>query len=186
MSEPVKDDNSDSGTDAALDPKAASSTDGAADGSNADGDASLWQSRFNGLNAKLGETVGAKKAAEEERDRLAKELEALRTGTVSADEAAKAQVEAIRKELESERQARQVEALKARFPETFEVFGDTAATFTPDVLAASEARLVGEGNDPTPLRHNESRSGTTSRPAKEETAADVEARLLSTKLPWSI
>lgn len=185
MSGTVNTDTNDSGPDDALDPNASPSEDGDADGSNAAGDASLWQSRFNGLNAKLGETVGAKQAAEAERDRLAKELEALRTGTVSADEAAKAQVEAIRKELENERQARQVEALKARFPETFEVFGDTAATFAPDVLAASEARLLGEGNEPSPLRHNESRSGTK-QPAKEETAADVEARLLATKLPWSI
>jgi hypothetical protein len=177
--------NNDSGTDTTQDPDAAPSTDGAEDGSQAGGDASLWQSRFNGLNAKLGETVTQKTAVEQERDRLAKELADLRSGTVNADEAAKAQVAAIKAELEQERMARQVESLKARFPETFEVFGDTAATFTPDVLAASEARLAGAGDDPTPLRHNESRSGAR-KEAKEETAADVEARLLSMKVPWSI
>ena len=176
----------DSGTESTEDPKgaASASADASTDGSKSDGDASLWQSRFNGLNAKLGETTGQLKAANDAKAKAEADLEALRTGTVTADEAAKAQVAAVKAELEAERQARAVETLKARFPETFEVFGDTAATFTADVLAASEARLAGGGDDPTPLRHNESRSGSKA-PAKEETAADVEARLMSTKVPWA-
>ena len=175
----------DSGTNQTQTPNPDASTDAQGEGSKDGGDASLWQSRFNGLNAKYGETASQLKAEQERAAKLAADLEALQSGKVNADEAAKAQVEAIRKELEQERMARQVESLKARFPETFEVFGDTAATFTADVLAASEARLAG-GESPeggTPRKHNESRStGTT--PAKEETAADVEARLLSMKVPW--
>jgi hypothetical protein len=177
---------SDSGTDATLDPAAdaSASADASADGSQAGGDASLWQSRFNGLNAKLGETTGQLTAEKAARAKAEADLEALRSGKVTADEAAQAQVAAIQKTLDDERQARQVEAMKARFPETFEVFGDTAATFTPDVLAASEARLVGEGNEPTPRMHNEANRSGGKAPAKEETAADVEARLLSMKVPW--
>lgn len=184
MSDTEMTDTNDSGTDPTLDPNAAPSTDGAAAGSQADGDASLSQSRFNGLNAKLGETVNQLKAAQAAQAKAEADLESLRTGTVTADEAAKAQVAAAQAELAQERMARQVESLKARFPETFDVFGDTAATFTADVLAASEARLAGEGNDPTPLRHNEPRSGTK-QPAKEGTAADAEAELMSMKVPWA-
>lgn len=183
MSDTVNTDANDSGTDQSLDPNAAPSTDGAADGSQDGGDASLWQSRFNGLNAKFGATKAQLDAAKAERDKIAAELEALRSGKVSADEAAQSKVNEVLQALEAERTARKVEALKAKFPETFEVFGETAATFEESVLAASEARLAGGGDDPTPLRHNETRSASRT-PAKEETAADVEARLLSMKVPW--
>lgn len=186
MSETVNKDANDSGTDQSLDPNAAPSTDGAADGSQAGGDASLWQSRFNGLNAKFGATQAQLDAEKKARADLAAELEALRSGKVSADEAAQAKVNEVLTALEAERTARKVESLKAKFPETFEVFGETAATFEESVLAASEARLAGAGDDPTPLRHNESRSGAARKPAQEETAADVEARLLSMKVPWQV
>src|SRR5689334_2914255 len=185
MSDAVNNDTNDSGTDPTLDPNAQSSTDGGADGSQAGGDASLWQSRFNGLNAKFGTTQAELKAEKEAREKIAAELEALRSGKVSADEAAQAKVNEVLTALEAERTARKVESLKAKFPETFEVFGDAAATFEEGVLAASEARLAGEGADPTPLKHNESRSSAGSKKPAEKTAADVEAELLSMKVPWA-
>lgn len=182
----VNTDGNDSGTDLDLDPNAQSSSDDSAGGSQSGGDASLWQSRFNGLNAKYGTTQAELRAEREAREKIAAELEAVRSGKVSADEAAQAKVNEVLTELQAERTARKVESLKAKFPETFDVFGETAATFEESVLAASEARLAGGGDDPTPLRHNESRSGSTRKPAQEETAADVEARLMSMKVPWSI
>lgn len=174
----------DSGTDASQTPPP--SDDG--EGSQSGGDASLWQSRFNGLNAKFGATAAELKAEKEARAKAEADLNDLRTGKVSAEEAAKAQVEQIKKELEAERQTRKIEALKVKFPETFEVFGDTAASFDEATLSASEARLAGNGESPegdlTPRKHNESRLPTGPKKAAEETAADVEARLLSMKAPW--
>ena len=185
MSDAVNTDNNDSGTDQTLDPASASSTDGAAGGSTDGGDASLWQSRFNGLNAKFGATQAELKAEKEAREKIAAELEAVRSGKVSADEAAQAKVNEVLTALEAERTARKVESLKAKFPETFDLLGESMAAFDESALAANEARLTGDGGEPTPLKHNEARSGTR-KPAQEETAADVEARLLSMKVPWSI
>lgn len=151
------------------------------------GDASLWESRFKGLNAKYGTTTAELKEAKAAAEKSAAELEALRTDKVSANEAAQAQVTAAKAELEAERAARKAETLKAKFPETFEVFGDTAASFDEATLAASEARLAG-GESPeggTPRKHNESRTTTGIKAPAEETAADVEARLMSMKVPWA-
>lgn len=150
------------------------------------GDASLWESRFKGLNAKFGKTAEELKAEKEARAKAEADLEALRTGKVSAEEAAQAQVNAAKAELEAERQARAVERLKAQFPETFEVFGDAAASFDAATLAASEARLAGDSPEgTTPLKHNESRSTTKGKAPAEKTAADVEAELLSMPVPWA-
>lgn len=54
-------------------------------------------------------------------------------------------------------------------------------------LAKIEA-LLADDEDPdpgTPLRHNETKTGAPKGdPAKEKTAADVEAELLATPIPW--
>lgn len=151
------------------------------------GDASLWESRFKGLNAKFGKTADELKAEKEARAKAEADLEALRTGKVSAEEAAQAQVAAAKAELERERTERAVERLKTQFPETFEVFGDAAASFDAATLAASEARLAG-GESPegvTPLKHNESRTTVKGKAPAEKSAADVEAELLAMKVPWA-
>lgn len=178
---PEVNDNTDSGTDE-------QTTDGESQSSSSGGDASLWESRFKGLQGKFGETQSQLKAEQEARAKAEADLEALRTGKVSAEEAAQAKVDQIARELEAERQARRVEGLKVRFPETFDVFGDTAASFDEATLAASEARLGGgtPEESTTPRKHNESRSTSTGRkPESEKTAADIEAELLSTKVPWA-
>lgn len=179
MSDAVTDQNDTTTTDETTDADASSST---------GGDGSLWESRFKGLQGKFGETQNQLKAEQAARAKAEADLEALRTGKVSAEEAAQAKVDQIAKELEAERQQRRIDSLKTRFPETFDVFGDTAASFDEATLAASEARLGGAespAGEPTPRKHNESRSGTpTRKPESEKTAADIEAELLSMKVPW--
>lgn len=75
----------------------------------------------------------------------------------------------------------QAKILDARFP--------NARAELPEVtdevrLAKFEAMLAGDPDPGTPERHNESRSSSTgTREAKEETAAEVKARLLVTPLP---
>jgi len=148
---------------------------------------SLLTSRLNGQTAKVGELTGTLKAKDEALAAALARVAELEAGTVSADEAAKAQVAAAQAELERERRERRIEGLKSRFPETFSELGEDVATVMDETkLAAIEARLTGaEGGDepPTPLRHNETKTGTKT-PAKEETAADVEARLMSMNSPW--
>lgn len=195
MEKEMSDNDTDTGTGQA-------GTDANADGGNAAAGASaqggqdqvsLLTSRLNGQTAKVGELTTQKAALESERAALAQRIADLESGKVSAEEAANARVKAIQSELEQERAARRTEAMKARFPETFSVFGDTASTFTEEVLAASEARLVGggEGNTepPTPQTHNESRSSTTgaTKPAKAPTSAELRAKLEAMPLPdgWS-
>lgn len=170
----------DAGAEGATAPAAAASTAG-------QDPVSLLTSRLNGQTAKVGELTAQKKAAEDALEAALKRVADLEAGTVSAEEAAKAQVAAAQAELAKERTARRIDGLKSRFPETFSELGeDVAAVMDETKLAAIEARLTGDaGGDepPTPLRHNETKSGTRT-PAKEETAADVEARLLSMNTPW--
>lgn len=180
----------------------AAGADANADGGNADAGASaqggadqvsLLTSRLNGQTAKVGELTRQATEKDSTITALQARIAEFEAGKVSADEAANARVAAIQKELDTERAARKTDTLKARFPETFAVFGDTASTFTEDVLAASEARLVKGGGDagsdedaepPTPQTHNESRSASAAgtKAAKPETAADIRARLEAT--PW--
>ena|SRR5690349_13933421 len=179
-------------SDVTTDNNDGTSTEGSTGADNASsgtgGDDSLWESRFKGLNAKYGEEKTQFTAIAKENETLRKQIDDLQNGKVSAEEAAQAQVDRIKQELEAERNQRRIDSLKTRFPETFEVFGDTAASFDEATLAASEARLGGAespAGEPTPRKHNESRSGTpTRKPESEKTAADIEAELLSMKVPW--
>lgn len=179
-----------------------SADDGANDGGDASGapanagkdQVSLLTSRLNGQTAKVGELTRLLTEKDSSITALQARITEFEGGKVSADEAANARVAAIQKELDNERAARKTDTLKARFPETFSVFGDTASTFSEEVLAASEARLKGAGEadggsadePPTPQRHNESKtSGAAAQ--KPETLADMEAKVLATATPdgWS-
>jgi len=172
--------------------------DGANDGGNASGapakgtqdQVSLLTGRLNGQTAKVGELTRQLAEKDSALTALQARITEFESGKVSADEAANARVAAIQKELDTERAARKTDTLKARFPETFSVFGDTASTFTEDVLASSEARLTGAGDGgeggsaepPTPGVHNESKTG---KPAekKPESLEDMKARIIATPLP---
>lgn len=184
--------NSDGGTSAADDSQTGASTDAQGGDSQAGGDDSVWQSRFNGLNGKFGVVSNELKAEKEARARLEAEIADLRSGKTTADEAAKAQVASIQAELAKERAERALENRKAKFPETFRDVENEAdlaalAVMSDAQLAALEARLAG-GESPeggTPLKHNESRISAGAKKPAEETAADVEARLMATPLPWA-
>jgi hypothetical protein len=151
---------------------------------------SLLTSRLNGQTAKVGELTGQLSAKDQAlKDALAR-IADLETGKVSAEEAATARVAAAQAELERERNERRADSLKTRFPETFSVLGDAAFALEESALAANEARLLGdegegESDPPTPLRHNENRSGAPKGGKEaERTAADVRATLEATPLPW--
>lgn len=103
----------------------------------------LLKSRAAGLDAKVTELMRTAQAAEARAAAAAQKLSDYEAGKVSDDEALRAQLEAKEAELTQERRERAVEKLQALYPETFAVFGEGAAAFTADQLAASEARLAG-------------------------------------------
>lgn len=183
-------DNNDTTNGAAGTPPADASTDATAAGSGQPDEVSLWRSRFNGQTAKVTELTKAQEQTNARISDLEKQLTAAQASTASADEAAKALVAAAQAELANERSARRLDGLKARFPETFTLLGDAAAGLTEENLAANEARLTGGATagstePPTPLRHNESKtSGGATGKAKQESAADIKARLESMPSPW--
>jgi len=149
---------------------------------------SLLTSRLNGQTAKVGELSNILKTKDQElADALAR-VKALEEKTVSADEAANARVAELQKAIDAERDARRVDALKARFPESFASLSDQVAGAMDEAgLAALEARLTkgaAAPEPPTPDQHGGARGGTSAgasnRPA---TADDIEARLMSLPLP---
>ena len=73
--------------------------------------------------------------------------------------------------------------LDARFPKAREKFSE----ITDEVKLTELEALLGDGPDlgQTPLKHNESRTAAAGAPAKEKTAKDIEAELLSMKVPWA-
>lgn len=180
-------------TDAGQDgsPDAGASQDATAEGTKAGTDnVSLLTSRLNGQTAKVGTLTTEKATLVAEKAALEQQLREALDGKVSSDDAAKALVAAKDKELADERNARKAESLKVRFPETFDVLGDAASSLDEAALAAAEARLKGDSGEesPTPRVHNESKTKTTTAVKKEESAADIEARLLSMALPeaWKV
>lgn len=97
--------------------------------------------------------------------------------------ATKARLEAAeRRATEAEAKA-EARILDARFPNARKELPEV----TDEVrLAKFEAMLADTGDEPpTPLRHNESKSGTGSTAQKKpESAADIKARLESMPTPW--
>lgn len=163
---------------------AAAAAASAGSGSGTD-EVSLLRSRLNGQTAKVGELTNAQTAAQARIQQLEADLAAARGEKVTADEAAKALVEASKAELAAERAARVLEAKKARFPESFALLGDAAAALGETELAANEARLLGDGEPPVPLKHNESKSSAASNGGekKAKSAADLTAELLAMPVP---
>lgn len=175
------------GTAGAPDDAAASAA--ASDGAKGGTDqVSLLTSRLNGQTAKVGELNGLLTAKDDALKAALARVAELETGKVSSDEAAKAQVAQAQQALEAERRERRLDGLKTRFPEAFSELGaDIASVMDETKLAAIEARLTGGAGSeepPTPLKHNETKTGAPRQAAKAETAADIEARLLATPMPW--
>lgn len=136
-------------------PEAGAAPAAAATGTPAQADeVTTLRSRNAGLDAKvtalMAETA-SEKAAREAAEQKLRDYEA---GKVGADEALRAQLEAKEAELATERRATALARIEAKYPETFSVLGDAAASLTADQLAASEARFAGvpaESSTPVPV-----------------------------------
>lgn len=109
------------------------------------------RSRNAGLDAKvtsLSQETASHKAAREAAEQKLRDYE---SGKVQADEALRAQLSEKDIELAQVRREAALARIEAKFPETFGVLGEAAASLTADQLAASEARFAGvpaESNTP--------------------------------------
>lgn len=150
----------------------------------------LLRSRAAGLDAKVTELSKAQRAAEARAADAERKLSEYEAGRVSSDEALRAQLEAKNAEVEAARKELALARVESRYPEAFRELGDTAASLPEEKLAAIEARLSGasaqDTEPPTPRGNNSTRTqnGGTSAP-KEETSADIIARLRTMPSPWS-
>jgi hypothetical protein len=141
------------------------------------------RSRNAGLDAKVTElqkeTV-AEKAAREAAEQKLRDYEA---GKVGADEALRAQLSEKDKELAQVRMEAALARIEAKYPETFAVLGDAAASLTADQLAASEARFAGvpgESSTPTPPATNGARPPTTGKDIEDMNAAELREYMTKT------
>lgn len=155
-------------------------------GTVSDADSQIASYRKRQAGAEAARQIAEKKAAD-----LEAELTKYREANQSAAEKELSELAATKARLEAaEQRAAQAEAkaeariLDAKYP--------NARKELPEVvdeakLAKIEALLADEEEDPvpTPLRHNGTKTSAPGTPAKEETAADVEARLLATPVPWA-
>lgn len=150
------------------------------------------RSRNAGLDAKVTSLTQAQKTAQTERDAAVQKLADYEAGKVNSDEALRAQLQAKDVELASERQASALARIEAKYPETFAVLGESAASLSPEKLAEAEARFKGvtveESNEPPkPIGNNPARTqGSASGQANpaERTKADIEAQLRTITPPW--
>lgn len=160
----------------------------AGSGAEGAGDSTL-ASRYAGQTAKVNALTGERDALKAERDALAAKLAEAEKGVLDKDEALRNQLAAKDKELAEVRRERALALVEAKYPETFAEFGELVAEWPAEKLAAAEARLsggAGETEPPTPGRHNESRTQVPpSKSGREETADEIEARLLAMPDPYS-
>jgi hypothetical protein len=141
------------------------------------------RSRNSGLDAKVTELSKAQKAAEQRAAEAAQKLADYEAGKVGADEALRAQIAAKDTELAQVRREAALARISSKYPETFGVLGDVAASLTDDQLAASEARMTGSGGEtstPPTLGANPGR-GQSGRPKAldDMSAAEVSAYMRS-------
>jgi hypothetical protein len=140
------------------------------------------RSRNAGLDAKvtslLGETA-REKAAREAAEQKLRDYEA---GKVNADEALRAQLSEKEQELAQARREAALARIEAKYPETFSVLGEAAASLTADQLAASEARFAGVPAEvhtpPVPGATNAPRTpGAGTKAIEDMSIAELEASL---------
>jgi hypothetical protein len=151
-------------------------------------DDSTLASRYAGQTAKVNELSGQVEAAKAAEAAALQKLADYEAGKVGSDEALKAQLEAAQAATKAALQDAALARIEAKYPETFSLFGAAAAGMPAEVLAASEARLVGvtpESEPPTPGSPNKNSTSTaTTKKVTEESADDVQARLISGPKPW--
>jgi len=126
------------------------------------------RSRNAGLDAKVTELMRTAKDAEAAAAAAAQKLADYESGKVQADEALRAQLQAKEAELAQVAREAALARIEAKYPETFSVLGDAAASLTADQLAASEARFAGvpatvETKVPTPVGNSAARQPSAAK-----------------------
>lgn len=136
-------------------------------------------SGLNKANTELQKALDAEKAARAAAEKAADDL---RTGKTSEQEAAAKLVADAKAEAEQARTEAALARIEAKYPETFKLFGASAATMQADVLAASEARLTGAPDTdaevetttpPKPVGNNPPRTAVTKR-VEDMTRAELD------------
>jgi hypothetical protein len=141
------------------------------------------RSRTAGLDAKVTELQKAAAAAEARAEAAAAKLAEYEAGKVNADEALRAQLEAEKAETAKARREAALNRIEAKYPETFGVLGEAAASLTEDQLAASEARMSGVPAETTtpPINGgiNAPRPPSTRKSINDMSAAELRAHMMS-------
>lgn len=142
------------------------------------------RSRTAGLDAKVTELQKAALAAEARAEAAAAKLAEYEAGKVNADEALRAQLDAERAETAKARKEAALNRIEAKYPETFGVLGEAAASLSEDQLAASEARMAGVPTEtiepPVPGGVNAPRPPSTRKSIDDMSVSELEAYMLST------
>jgi hypothetical protein len=135
------------------------------------------RSRNQGLDAKVTELLSQVAAAAAARDAATARLTEYETGKAGESEAARARIESLTAELAATQRLAQANAMAAKYPETFAVYGEAIAGMSEDVLAAGEARLRGvtvESAPPVPVANNAPRTpAVAAKPIEEMNAAEL-------------
>lgn len=145
------------------------------------------RSRNAGLDAKVTSLAAQAKADKARADAAEARALALAEAKEGGDAELRAELERMKAENAAARKDAALARIEAKYPETFGVLGETAASLSEDQLAASEARYAGvpaEAKTPTPGGSNPART-PAAIPNGEETGDQIEARLLGMTAPWS-
>jgi chromosome segregation ATPase len=134
------------------------------------------KSRNSGLNAKVTELQ--KQLADERNARTAAEQAvASKAGT---DDVLNQRIATLQAEIETSKREVAVANIKAKYPEAAELLGDAVANLSPEVLAATEARLVGQKDDgvetPKPVGNNQQRQSATKN-IEDMTSKELQAHM---------
>jgi hypothetical protein len=143
----------------------------------------LLRSRNAGLDAKVTSLSQQAKDAVARAEAAEARALALAEGKEIGDQELRAQLEAqklLNAELAKKSQLARVEA---KYPETFAVLGDHAASLDDATLAASEARFAGAGSaeppeTPVPVGANPGRTPTSRKAVEDMTVAELEKHIL--------
>jgi hypothetical protein len=157
----------------------------AGSGQTEDSEVTTLRSRLAGLDAKVTALQGETAAEKSAREAAEQKLRDYEAGKVNADEALRAQLAEKETEAAAARRDAALARIEAKYPETFAVLGEAAASLTADQLAASEARFAGvpapvETSTPVPPANNGARPPTTRKNIEDMSAAELRAHMEST------
>lgn len=143
------------------------------------------RSRNAGLDAKVTSLSEQAKQAIARAEAAEQRALELADAKENGDAELRAELERQKADNAAARQEAKLARIETKYPETFGVLGEAAASLTEDQLAASEARMAGvpaEASTPTPGATNPPR--TAPKTPSTETADDIEAMLRGMPVPW--